>query len=1214
MISKLRKILTEQILFFDGAMGTQIQNYSLSENDFRGDILREYPQALRGNNDLLNLTRPDVIEEIHRGYLDAGANFLLTNTFNGSSLSQAEYGTEFLVDKINYHSAKLLRDLADSYNRLTPDIPRFVVGDIGPTNKTLSLSPDVNSPEFRSVTFLQVSQSYYEQMKALAAGGVDCFLIETIFDSLNAKAALHGLRRLEREMGKEYPILLSGTITDASGRTLSGQTVEGIFVALSQTRNLISFGLNCSFGGKQLHPHIASLSGIADVPLSVHPNAGLPNDLGEYDEPPEVFLEPLKDLAHRGHLNIIGGCCGTTPAHISLIRKELSSYSPRGNHPKPAGLWLSGLEVTRVTKETNLLNIGERTNVAGSPKFARLVREGNLSEALLIAREQVESGAQAIDVNFDEGLLDSEGLMRTFLAFIASEPTIARVPIVIDSSKWTVIEAGLQSLSGKGIVNSISMKEGEESFLEQARKVRDYGAAVIVMAFDEQGQADVFQRKIEVCKRAYDLLIQDGFPAEDIIFDPNILTIGTGIEEHRTYGLDFLEATEWIKHNLPFARVSGGISNLSFAFRGNQLVRGALHSVFLFHALKRGLDMAIVHAGHLPMYDQIDPELRDLCEALIFNTRPEATEEMLNYASTHTGGVVTEKQVVLWREYSVLERLKHALIEGIIDFVEEDALEAYHEVKTPLKVIEGPLMEGMNIVGDLFGAGKMFLPQVIKSARVMKKAVSILEPFFEKGSKDALQHRGKILLATVKGDVHDIGKNIVGVVLGCNNFEIIDLGVMVPAAKILETAIREKVDVIGLSGLITPSLDEMVFVAAELERSGFTIPLLIGGATTSKRHTALRIEPKYPGKTIYVADASRSVPVVSELLGQKDTRILLNDTANEYQKMRMHEEEKRASQTVLPIEQAKTRKGFSDWKNYSPPEVKKPGVHEYHDVDVATVRPYIDWSPFFLTWDLKGRYPDIFRQAQYGKMAKELFDAANVMLDKLEKSRELKIHTVCGIFQAYATADDEIILPNENEKFHFLRQQVERVPGAPCLCLTDYISPDSTANDAIGCFAVTAGHGLPELVEQFRLQNDDYSVILIEAIADRLVEATAEWLHEKVRRELWGYELEAPLPLEEIIRERYQGIRPAPGYPACPDHSEKEKIFQLLSATEKTGMLLTENFAMYPASSICGWYFSHPEAKYFGVGRILDDQLSEYAKRKNVTVEKIRTFLSNLTE
>ena len=1221
----LTKLLKERILVLDGAMGTMIQRHKLSEEEFRGERFKDHPHDLRGDNDLLTITKPDIIKGIHKAYLAAGSDIIETNTFNANAISQADYKLEHLAYELNYQSAKVAREAIDEFIKENPGTKqRFVAGALGPTNKTLSLSPKVSDPGYRAVTFDELAKVYFEEVKSLVDGGVDILLIETIFDTLNAKAAIYAVEEYCREAKKDIPIIISGTIVDLSGRTLSGQTTEAFLISVSHTKNLLAVGLNCSLGAKQMRPFIQELAEKAPFFVSVYPNAGLPNEMGEYDETPGTTSGMLEDFISNGFANIIGGCCGTTPDHIKLITKAAGKFKPRVV-PKPEKyLRLSGLEPRIIRPETNFVNIGERTNVTGSKKFANLILAGDYEGALVVARSQVEGGAQALDVNMDEGLLNSEEAMTKFLNLLSVEPDIAKLPIMIDSSKWSVIEAGLKCLQGKGIVNSISLKEGEEVFKERAGKVLQYGAAVIIMAFDEKGQADSFERKIEIIKRAHKILTEEiGFPPEDIIFDPNVLTVATGIEEHNNYAVDFIETTRWIKQNLPYAKVSGGISNVSFSFRGNNTVREAMHSAFLFHAIKAGLDMGIVNAGQLEVYEEIPKDLLELVEDVLLNRRKDATERLVEFAESIKKKDKQEVKVDEWRNNSVQERLKHALIKGIVEHIEQDTEEARKAYAKPIEVIEGPLMDGMNVVGDLFGSGKMFLPQVVKSARVMKKAVAYLIPYIEKEKElsEVKKEIGKILLATVKGDVHDIGKNIVGVVLGCNNYNVIDLGVMVSAEKILQTAIDEKVDVIGLSGLITPSLDEMVHVAKEMERREFILPLLIGGATTSKIHTAVKIAPGYSGNVIHVLDASRSVPVVSNLLND-DKRVMENfgkDVKAEYKKLRENHLKRSGEKKFLTIEKARENRLKTDWNKIKIVKPETLGVTAFKNYSLEILRNYIDWSPFFLTWELKGKYPAIFKSEKYGIEAKKLYEEANQLLDEIISKKLLSANGVLGVFPANTVGYDDIeIYADDSRKgvkkvLHTLRSQTPKSDGLPNLALADFIAPKEISKpDYVGAFAVTAGIGIEKLVEKYEKEHDDYNSIMVKALADRLAEAFAEHLHELVRKKYWAYSPEEEFTNNDLIKESYHGIRPAPGYPSQPDHTEKPIIFELLDVEKNTDIKLTENLAMYPAASVSGLYFAHPEAKYFDVGKIGKDQVLDYHRRKGMSLEETEKWLGSI--
>ncbi|ENO1147990.1 methionine synthase [Vibrio vulnificus] len=1197
--------LKQRILLIDGGMGTMIQGYKLQEQDYRGERFADWHSDLKGNNDLLVLTQPQLIKEIHHAYLEAGADILETNTFNATTIAMADYDMESLSEEINVAAAKLAREAADEWTAKNPAKPRYVAGVLGPTNRTCSISPDVNDPGYRNVSFDELVEAYSESTRALIRGGSDLILIETIFDTLNAKACAFAVDSVFEELGFALPVMISGTITDASGRTLSGQTTEAFYNSLRHVRP-ISFGLNCALGPDELRPYVEELSRISETFVSTHPNAGLPNAFGEYDLSPEEMAEHVKEWAQSGFLNLIGGCCGTTPEHIRHMAMAVEGVSPRVLPEIPVACRLSGLEPLTIAKDTLFVNVGERTNVTGSARFKRLIKEELYDEALDVAREQVENGAQIIDINMDEGMLDAEACMVRFLNLCASEPEISKVPIMVDSSKWEVIEAGLKCIQGKGIVNSISLKEGKEKFVEQAKLIRRYGAAVIVMAFDEVGQADTRERKLEICTKAYRILVDEvGFPPEDVIFDPNIFAVATGIDEHNNYAVDFIEAVADIKRDLPHAMISGGVSNVSFSFRGNNYVREAIHAVFLYHCFKNGMDMGIVNAGQLEIYDNVPETLREAVEDVVLNRRDDATERLLEIAEEYRENAVGKQEdasALEWRTWSVEKRLEHALVKGITEFIVEDTEEARLNASKPLEVIEGPLMDGMNVVGDLFGEGKMFLPQVVKSARVMKQAVAHLEPFIN-ASKQAGSSNGKILLATVKGDVHDIGKNIVGVVLQCNNYEIIDLGVMVPCEQILKVAKEQQVDIIGLSGLITPSLDEMVHVAKEMERLGFDLPLLIGGATTSKAHTAVKIEQNYSHPVVYVNNASRAVGVCTSLLSDELRPAFVERLQADYELVRDQHNRKKPRTKPVTLEAARANKVAIDWQSYTPPVPSQPGVHVFDDFDVATLRQYIDWTPFFLTWSLVGKYPTIFDHEEVGEEAKRLFEDANEWLDRIEQEGLLKARGMCGLFPAASVGDDIEVYTDESrtqvEKvLHNLRQQTEKPKGAN-YCLSDYVAPkESGKNDWIGAFAVTGGVNERELADQFKAQGDDYNAIMIQAVADRLAEAFAEYLHERVRKEIWGYAADENLSNEELIREKYQGIRPAPGYPACPEHTEKGPLWELLNVEETIGMSLTSSYAMWPGASVSGWYFSHPDSRYFAIAQIQQDQVESYAERK----------------
>lgn len=1216
-LETLRKLLESRVLVLDGAMGTMIQRYRLQEKDYRGTQFAAHPKPLKGNNDLLCLTRPDIILDIHRQYLDAGADIIETNTFNGTRISQSDYALEEYVPQINLAAAQLARKAADEFTSKDPNKPRFVAGAIGPTNKTASMSPDVNDPGYRAVSYDDLVENYYEQAAALLGGGADILLVETVFDTLNAKAALFAISKLQDEKGIKIPVMVSGTITDASGRTLSGQTVDAFLHSVAHL-DLLSVGLNCALGAHEMRPYIEELSHLAPFAVSAYPNAGLPNQLGEYDESPQIMGNHIRDFLQHRFVNIVGGCCGTTPDHIREFARIAGAAPLRKAPARKAETVFTGLETLRVNHEKNFVNVGERTNVSGSLKFARLIREKKYEEALGIARQQVEGGAQVIDVNLDDGMLDAKHEMVTFLNMMMSDPEIARLPVMIDSSKWEVIEAGLKCLQGKAVVNSISLKEGETVFKEQARLILKYGAAVIVMAFDEEGQAASFERKISICQRAYRILTEElGFPPEDIIFDPNILAIGTGMEEHNNYAVDYIEAVRWINNNLPHAKVSGGVSNLSFSFRGNDSVREAIHSVFLYHAIKAGMDMGIVNPGMLQIYDEIAPELLTLAEDLVLNRRADATERLLAYAAKHSEKEQKQEQTQAWRAEEVQSRLKHALIKGITDFIEEDVLEARLLFPRALDVIEGPLMDGMGVVGDLFGSGKMFLPQVVKSARVMKKAVAVLLPYIEAEKTTASSSAGKVLLATVKGDVHDIGKNIVGVVLACNNYEVIDLGVMVPAEKILQTALDEKVDVIGLSGLITPSLEEMVHVASEMERQGIELPLLIGGATTSEIHTAVKIEPSRKAPVVHVRDASKVTQVLSSLLaGAEKTAEYIEQLAARYESLRVKYSNSKSEDNYISLQQARENAFKAD---FGPGNIflpRKPGITVISDQPLEDLVPFIDWTFFFHSWRLNGKYPQIFDDPEKGTEARKLFTDARQLLDRIVGEKLLTARGVVGIFNAGSRGDSVDVFHHErsNEKlatFEFLRNQQEKSNGIPNLSLADFIAPlKNSPEDFIGGFVVTAGHGSEELVKYFEGLHDDYNAIMVKILADRLAEAFAEFLHYKVRTEIWAYATDEKPDIAALLSEEYQGIRPAPGYPACPEHSEKQVLFRLLEAEKNTGVCLTENYAMYPPAAVSGFYFAHPDARYFNVGKISPDQLADYARRKNISEAEAERLLN----
>ncbi len=1217
-LKRLKNALSERILVLDGAMGTMIQSYKLQEADYRGERFADHGQDLGGNNDLLTLTRPDIIKDIHLAYLDAGADIIETNTFNGTRVSQADYGLEECVYELNKASAALAKEAA--VERSTDDKPRFVAGIMGPTSRTATISPDVNDPGARNVTFDELVENYVEAGKGLIDGGADALMIETIFDTLNAKAAIFATFKLFEEYGYELPVMISGTITDSSGRTLSGQTTEAFYNSLAHAKPL-SIGLNCALGAEELRPYLAELSRVSNALVSAHPNAGLPNEFGEYDQTPDEMAEIIRKFADSGYLNIVGGCCGTSPAHIKAIADAVAPFKPRVIPDIEPACRLAGLEPFTINSDSLFVNVGERCNVTGSARFKRLILEEDYATALEVAATQVEEGAQVIDINMDEGMLDAEYAITTFLNLVASEPDISRVPIMVDSSKWDVIEAGLKCIQGKSIVNSISLKEGEAEFFEKATLCKQYGAAIIVMAFDEQGQADTAQRKIEICKRSYDFLTQKvGFPAEDIIFDPNIFAVATGIDEHNNYAVDFIEATRWIRENLPYAGVSGGVSNVSFSFRGNNPVREAIHSVFLYHAIQAGMNMGIVNAGQLAIYDNLPTELREVVEDVVLNKRNDGTEALLEIAEKYRGdGSKTEKKEDLeWRKQSVGKRIEHALVKGVTTFIEEDTEEARVHSSRPLDVIEGPLMDGMNVVGDLFGAGKMFLPQVVKSARVMKQAVAHLQPYIEAEKTEKTKSNGKILMATVKGDVHDIGKNIVGVVLGCNNFEIVDLGVMVSCEKILQTAIKEECDIIGLSGLITPSLDEMVFVAKEMQKQGINKPLMIGGATTSKAHTAVKIDPQFDiNQSVYVADASRAVGVASQLLSdQRDE--FVKAAKDEYETIRVRRAGRTSQRKATPYSEAVNNKIAIDWNKYDAPKPSFTGTKVLKDYPLEKLVDYIDWTPFFISWDLSGKYPKILEDKVVGEAATNLFTDAQDMLKQIIDNKQLRAEAVIGFWKANTVNHDDIELVDENDSpiatCHHIRQQVSKSAATTLPSLADFVAPKETGkDDYIGGFAVTAGIGAEELAKSYEDKGDDYSSIMVKALADRLAEAFAEHLHELVRKEYWAYNTEESLDNSDLIKEQYQGIRPAPGYPACPDHTEKGTLFRLLDAENQVGITLTEHYAMSPAAAVSGWYFAHPEAKYFNTGKIGKDQVESLAARKNLEVSEVERWLqSNL--
>lgn len=1201
---RFEQALSQRILVLDGAMGTMIQQYKLQEEDFRNEAMSHIAIDLKGNNDMLSLTRPDVIAAIHQAYVDGGADIIETNTFGANTISQADYECQEFCYEMNKASAALGRQVADRAAESGREV--FVAGAFGPTTRAASMSPDVNRPGYRSVTFDDLKEAYYEQARGLADGGCDIFLIETIFDTLNSKAAIYAVLQLNEERNTDYPIMISGTITDASGRTLSGQTVEAFWISIKHA-NPVCVGLNCALGAEELRPHLQALCKVADCYVSAYPNAGLPNELGEYDQTANEMSALIKDFADSGFVNVIGGCCGTTPDHIQAMKEATHGLSPRPIPTFPKYSTYSGLEPLVVRENSNFINVGERTNVTGSRKFARLIKEENYEEALSVAKHQVDGGAQILDVNMDEGLLDSKQAMTDFLNMMMSDPDIARLPIMVDSSKFEVIEAGLKVVQGKCVVNSISLKEGEDLFLEQARIIRKYGAATVVMAFDEKGQAETIEDKVRICKRAYDLLIEKAnFEPEDIIFDPNIFAIGTGIEEHSEFAINFIEATREIKALCPGAKISGGVSNVSFAFRGNNTVREAIHTSFLYHAIQAGMDMGIVNAGMIEVYEEVPKDLMTHVEDLIFNRREDATDRLMELATTlkSSGKKIVKDEA--WRDWPVEKRLSHSLVKGITEHIDKDTEEARQKLGRPISVIEGPLMDGMNVVGDLFGSGKMFLPQVVKSARVMKKAVAYLQPYLEAEKSDAgASKKGRILMATVKGDVHDIGKNIVGIVLACNNYEIIDLGVMVPAQKILDVAREQDVDIVGLSGLITPSLDEMVFVASEMERLDFSIPLLIGGATTSQIHTALKIEPTYTGPVVHVLDASKSVGVASRLLS-KEPGVSDNFQAEikqHYEEVRIRRAQNKGAKRMVSIESARANKMPCDWSQYDILIPNKIGTHVLADFPISEIREFIDWSPFFWSWEMKGKYPNILSDDKYGAEATKLYNDANEMLDKIIAENWLTASGVYGIYPAQSDEDDVIIYDTKDHskaisKFSFLRQQSQKAAGRPNYSLADFIAPIDTGKmDFIGGFAVSCGGRIEEKVKQFEAEHDDYSAILLKAVADRLAEAFAELLHERIRKTYWGYAADEVLSNEDYIAEKYQGIRPAPGYPACPHHYSKRILFDLLEAEKNAGIELTESMAMYPAAAVSGWYFSHPESRYFAINQIGDDQLSSYVER-----------------
>ena len=1221
--------LQERILILDGGMGTMIQGCKFTEEDFRGSRFADWPSDLKGNNDLLCMTQPERIKALHKGYLDAGADIIETNSFNATSIAMADYDMQDLAREINVAAARVAREAADEAS--TPDKPRYVAGVLGPTNRTASISPDVNDPGYRNTNFDKLVEAYLEALDGLVEGGIDLILIETIFDTLNAKAAVFAVDQYCYENGLDLPVMLSGTITDASGRTLTGQTTEAFYNSLRHARP-ISVGLNCALGPMELRPYIEELSRISETYVSAHPNAGLPNEMGEYDLDPATMAREIRGWAEKGFLNIIGGCCGTTPEHIAAMAEAVEGLPPRQIPDIEIACRLSGLEPCTISKDSLFVNVGERTNVTGSKRFLRLIKEEDYDAALDVARDQVENGAQIIDINMDEGMLESAECMVKFLNLVASEPEISKVPIMIDSSKWEVIEAGLKCIQGKGVVNSISMKEGEDAFLHQARLLRRYGAAVIVMAFDEEGQAETRERKVEICTRAYKLLTEEvDFPPEDIIFDPNIFAIATGIEEHNNYAVDFIEAVADIKRTLPHAMISGGVSNVSFSFRGNDTVREAIHAVFLYYAIRNGMDMGIVNPAMLAIYADIPEELRNAVEDVVLNRREDGTEILLDLAEKYrgSGAEKAKKEDLAWREWDVEKRLEHALVKGIADYVDEDTELARQNAARPLHVIEGPLMDGMNVVGDLFGEGKMFLPQVVKSARVMKKAVAYLLPFMEKekeelGTQD--EANGKILMATVKGDVHDIGKNIVGVVLQCNGYDVVDMGVMVPCEKILETAQAEKVDIIGLSGLITPSLDEMVHVASEMQRLGMDLPLMIGGATTSRIHTAVKIDPAYQQAVVHVADASRAVGVASKLLSKTAKADYVAELKETYEGLRVRRKQQQVDRSLISIEQARQHRFQPDWSSYTPPEPKVKGLKVFDDYPLEDLVQRIDWTPFFRSWELAGKFPRILEDEVVGTEATKLYRDAQAMLEKIVEEKWLTARAVIGFWPANSVMDDIELYRNPGDKeafmtLHHLRQQLDRTKShqqgskerKPDFCLSDFIAPRETGlTDWLGGFAVTAGIGIDEHVARFEADHDDYSSIMLKALADRLAEALAERMHEKVRKDYWGYASDEALSNQDMISEKYRGIRPAPGYPACPDHTEKALLWELLEPEKNAGMTLTESYAMLPAAAVSGWYFSHPEAKYFGTGKLAKDQMDDYAARKGMTRKEIERMVPHL--
>ena len=1216
-ITYLKNELEKRILILDGAMGSLLQTYRLTEADFRGEQFADHPCDLKGYNDLLSITQPHIVKEIHANYCSAGADIIETNTFTSTSVSMADYQLQDIAYQVNYAAAHIAREVADKWT--SPDKPRFVAGSMGPTNRSCTISPDVNDPGYRNITFAQLVSVYTTQAEGLIDGGADLLLVETVMDTLNCKAALFAIQTLAEARGIDIPLIVSSDRSGGGGRNLSGQTVEAFWNSVRHA-NLLAVGLNCGFGAQQIRPYLAEMAKITDIPVICYPNAGLPNELGQYTQTPAEMGEWMHEFAQNGFVNIVGGCCGSQPEHIETIAKVAAEYAPREPVPQKRACRLSGLEAFNITSDSLFVNVGERTNVTGSRRFETLIKDDDYETALGVARDQVENGAQLIDINMDAGMLDAKTAIVKFLNLIAVEPDISRVPIMLDSSRWEVIEAGLECIQGKGVVNSISLKEGEADFLAKARLIRQYGAAVIVMAFDEDGQADTYERKVEICRRAYQLLTEQvGFPPEDIIFDPNVFAVATGIEEHNEYAKAFIEACKQIKASCPYALVSGGVSNVSFAFRGNDRVREAMHAAFLYHAINAGMDMGIVNAGQLAVYDDLPKPLLEAVEDVLFNRREDATDRLVNLADTVKGKGKKKRVNREWRELSVAERLRYALVEGIIEYIEADTEEARLNYERPIQVIEGPLMDGMNRVGELFGDGKMFLPQVVKSARVMKKAVAHLIPYIEKEQAEgAIRFRGKIVMATVKGDVHDIGKNIVGVVLGCNNYEVIDLGVMVPAEEILETARKENADIIGVSGLITPSLDEMVHVAGEMEREGFQIPLLIGGATTSKVHTAVQIEPAYSGPAIHVRDASRSVGVVSHLMSSERQQTFTEQTREEYAEIRERRAKNRQQANLLPFAVAQERRSTLDWRNYQPSSPRRIGTKVFEDYPLVELVDYIDWNPFFTTWGLRGKYPNILENPEVGEEARKLLKDAETLLRIIVEEKKFQARAVVGLFPANGVGEDTEIYANEARAevigtLHHLRQQTEQPFTRPNLSLGDFIAPKTTGvPDYIGGFAVTTGIGVSEFCAEFEREQDDYNSIMAKALADRLAEAFTERMHQHIRTTLWGYAVDETLDNEALITEKYRGIRPAPGYPACPDHNQKRVLFELLSVTESTGISLTESLAMSPAASVSGWYYSHPEARYFSISRIGEDQVSDYAERTGMDIETARRWLKPL--